>query len=82
MVKRAERGQRTAQVTQTTQVQKATNLKELKSKTNQFMMKKGTRLLGAGKLPSFSDRAPSSSKRVLNAARAAEIVPAAKRQKR
>lgn len=76
-----KRGQATAQVAQTTQVQKKT-LKEEKTKITKFMMEKGDRLLGAGKLPTFSDRAPSSSKRVRDAARAAEILPAAKRQKR
>ncbi len=53
---------------QTTQVQKKGELKQLKSKTTEFMNKKGGELLGAGKTPTYSNRAqPKEANQVAKA---------------
>jgi hypothetical protein len=68
MVRRIEKHV-TPTTTHTTQVQKKSNeLVALKKMTNNFMMKKGFGLLGAGRPATVSDHPPSkSSKRVSQA---------------
>lgn len=60
---------------------KKTQLKEIKTKVSSFMLDRGMEFLGSGKIPAYSDRAPSKySKRVPDAVK--DVLPQAKRAKR